>query len=71
MEALRRLPEPAASILERAMAFDPDHRFQSATEFAEALALHTGSGKTATARLMQQLFGDELRRQVGAVASAG
>lgn len=71
VEALRRLPEPAASILERALAFDPDHRFQSATEFAEALAPHTGTGKTATARLMQQLFGDELRRQVGAVASAG
>jgi len=71
LESLRCLPEPAASILERALAFDPDHRFQNATEFAEALAPHAGTGKTATAKLMQQLFGDELRRQVGATASSG
>jgi eukaryotic-like serine/threonine-protein kinase len=65
---LRKLPEPAGSILERALAFDPDHRFQSATEFADALAPHAGTGKAATAKLMEQLFGDDLRRQVTTVA---
>jgi serine/threonine-protein kinase len=70
--ALQRLPEPAGSILQRALAFDPEHRFQTATEFADALAPHAGTGKSATAKLMEQLFGDDLRRQVtAAVGSAG
>ncbi len=71
LELVRQLPQPAAPILERALAFDPDHRFQSATEFADALAPHAGTGKTTTAKLMQQLFGEELRRQVGVAAAAG
>lgn len=71
LEAVRRLPEPAASILERALAFEAGHRFQSATEFADALAPHAGTGKAATAKLMQELFGEELRRQVGAAAGTG
>jgi hypothetical protein len=68
LAALRGLPEPAGSILERALAFDPDHRFQTAAEFADALAPHAGTGKSATAKLMEQLFGDDLRRQVTAAA---
>jgi hypothetical protein len=68
---LRKLPEPAGSILERALAFDPDHRFQSASEFADALAPHAGTGKAGTAKLMEQLFGDDLRRQVTAAVGAG
>jgi hypothetical protein len=68
---LRKLPEPAGSILERALAFDPDHRFQTAGEFADALAPHAGTGKAATAKLIEQLFGEDLRRQVAAVAVAG
>jgi serine/threonine protein kinase len=71
LETLRRLPDPAGPILERALAFDPSHRFQSATEFADALAPHAGTGKASTARLMQQLFGEELRRQTNAAAHAG
>ncbi len=67
---LRRLPDPAASVLEKALAFEPAERFQSAAEFADALAAHASGGKGATARMMQQLFGDELRRQTGA-ANAG
>ncbi len=64
LTSLRRLPDPAGAILERALAFDPEHRFQSAAEFADALAPHAGTGKAATAKLMEQLFGDDLRRQV-------
>ncbi|HXJ20902.1 MAG TPA: serine/threonine-protein kinase [Polyangia bacterium] len=71
LAALRALPEPAGSILERALAFDPEHRFQSATEFADALAPHTGTGKAATAKLIEQLFGEDLRRQVSAAAVGG
>jgi hypothetical protein len=63
---IRRLPDPAAAVLEKALAFEPAERFQSATEFADALAAHASGGKGATTRMIQQLFGDELRRQVGA-----
>ena len=38
-------------------------------EFADALAAHASGGKGATARMMQQLFGDELRRQTAGAAS--
>jgi serine/threonine-protein kinase len=70
-DLLRHLPPPVAAILDRALAFDPDHRFQSATEFADALAPHAGGGKASTAKLMQQLFGEELRRQVGGPVAGG
>ena len=66
---IRRLPDPAASVLEKALAFEPAERFQSATEFADALAAHASGGKGATARMIQQLFGDELRRQTAGAAS--
>ncbi len=65
---LRRLPDPAASVLEKALAFEPAERFQSAAEFADALAAHASGGKGATARMIQQLFGDELRRQTAGAA---
>ena len=65
---IRRLPDPAASVLEKALAFEPAERFQSASEFADALAAHASGGKGATARMIQQLFGDELRRQTAGAA---
>jgi len=68
---IRKLPDPAASVLEKALAFDPAERFQSAVEFADALAAHASGGKGATARMMQQLFGEELRRQAGASTGVG
>jgi hypothetical protein len=71
LDEIRRLPDPAAGILEKALAFDPAERFQSASEFADALAAHASSGKGATARLMQRLFGEELHRQTTATANAG
>jgi serine/threonine protein kinase len=60
---LERLPEPARGVLTKALAFDPGQRFQSATEFADALAAHSGGGKSATARMMRQLFGAEIQRE--------
>jgi eukaryotic-like serine/threonine-protein kinase len=63
---IRKLPDPAGSVLEKALALDPAHRFQSASEFADALAAHIGSGKSGTSKLMQRLFGEELRRETTA-----
>jgi serine/threonine-protein kinase len=63
---LEQFPEPARGVLTKALAFDPSERFQSANEFADALAAHTGGGKSTLARLMQRLFSAELHREVTA-----
>jgi serine/threonine-protein kinase len=57
------LPDPAASILAKALALDPNERFQSASEFADQLAAFIGGGKARAASLVQLLFGEELRKQ--------
>jgi hypothetical protein len=67
---LEGFPEPARGILTKAFAFDPAERFQSATEFADALAAHTGGGKGATARLIRELFGAELHTESNAEMGA-
>ena len=51
----------AAPILRRVLSVDPALRYQSAVEFAAALAPHTAGAKAAAAAMMQQLFGNELR----------
>ena len=48
----------------------PRRSVPDAEEFADALAPHAGQGKAVTASLMQQLFGDELRRQTNAASTA-
>jgi tRNA A-37 threonylcarbamoyl transferase component Bud32 len=67
---IRKLSDPAGQILEKALAFEPADRFQSATEFADALPAQSGSARRATANLMQQLFGDEIRREATLAAAA-
>jgi serine/threonine-protein kinase len=63
---LRGLPYPAAGILEKALAIDPQARFQSAVEFADALAPHIAGGKALLMKLMPELFGHELRQHQAA-----
>ncbi|HLK90923.1 MAG TPA: serine/threonine-protein kinase [Polyangia bacterium] len=70
LDQIRKLPDPAAGILEKALAFEPAERFQSAAEFADALAAHASGGKSATGRLIQQLFGDELQKQAARVGAS-
>jgi len=62
-ERIERLPSPARELLGLALAVDPNERFQSAAEFADALSLHVGGAKSEAAFLMQTLFGEELRRE--------
>jgi hypothetical protein len=63
---IAQLPDPAASILSKALSLDPAERFQSASEFADQLAAFIGGGKTTAANLVQHLFGEELRKQAAA-----
>jgi serine/threonine-protein kinase len=62
-EAIRKLPQPAPEILTRALAVDRNDRFQSAAEFAQALAPYVRHARSETADLMQTLFGEDLRRE--------
>jgi len=51
----------AAPVLRRALSIEPARRYQTAGEFAAALAPYATGAKPEAAALMQQLFGDELR----------
>jgi eukaryotic-like serine/threonine-protein kinase len=61
LRLLASLPPVSTSVLARALVVDPAGRFQSATEFAAAIAPHISGAKAEAAVLMQQLFGDEFR----------
>ena len=52
----------AADVLKKALALDPDKRYQTAREFARDLAGHFTAGRSELADLMDTLF-PELRRE--------
>jgi hypothetical protein len=66
LAALDNLPGPAGPILRRALAFRPADRYQTAEEFAAALAPYAMGMKAEAARLMEQLFGTELSKEAAA-----
>ena len=45
------------------LAVDPAQRYQTAAEFAAAVAPHISGGKAEAAALMQQLFAEEFKRE--------
>ena len=61
LRMLAGLPPTPAAILMRALSVDPNERYQSAADFAAALAPHVAGGKFEAAALMQTLFGEEFR----------
>ena len=66
-----RFRTPLPAILERALEFDPDRRFQSSAEFRAAIAPHAvGAGATELADQLLRLFGDELRAEQERLAAA-
>ena len=67
---IRRLPDPAPQILERALALDPNARYQRATEFIDAMAVHMGGGRNGLAQLMRELFANDLQHQRALPAAA-
>jgi hypothetical protein len=58
------LDAPAPDILHRALAINPAQRFQSAGQFAAALAPHIAGAKAVTADLVVALFGEELKAEM-------
>jgi serine/threonine protein kinase len=61
LNQLRALPEPWADLLQRALQVRPDDRFQTAREFAEAVASRVGGGAAALAGMMKRLFAEDFR----------
>jgi hypothetical protein len=66
---IRQLPDPAPQILERALAQDPNHRFQTAAEFADEVAIHMGGGRAGATHLMRELFGHEFQGETALPAA--
>jgi hypothetical protein len=64
LEMIEMLDAPAPDLLHRALAINPAARFQSAGQFAAALAPHIAGAKAVTADLVQALFGEELRAEM-------
>ncbi|HVT07079.1 MAG TPA: serine/threonine-protein kinase [Polyangia bacterium] len=64
------LPPPCNTLLAKALAVDPAQRFQTAADFAAALAPHVAGGAAAAASLMRALFGDDFRAEEARFAAA-
>jgi hypothetical protein len=64
LEMIDMLDAPAPDILHRALSINPAARFQSAGQFAAALAPHIAGAKAVTADLVVALFGDELKAEM-------
>src|SRR5205814_8675289 len=56
------LPPISGGLIARVLAVDPALRFQTAAEFATAVAPHINGGKAEAAALMTNLLGDEFNR---------
>jgi serine/threonine protein kinase len=63
LKLITELPPTAAALVARALVVDPSLRYQTAAEFAAAVAPHIIGGKAEVAALMQQLFAEEFKRE--------
>jgi hypothetical protein len=64
------LPAPCAAIVRQALEIDPGKRYQTAAEFAAALAPHTAGGAAAAAATIAALFADDFRAEEARFAAA-
>jgi hypothetical protein len=60
---IARLPAPLAALLGRALAVEPQDRFQDAGEFRAALAPYRGTGKAELIQALTRTFADELQQE--------
>jgi hypothetical protein len=70
MARIEALPAPCADIVARALQVDPTKRYQSATEFAAAVAPHVTGGAMEAVTLMTTLFADDFRAEEARFAAA-
>jgi hypothetical protein len=64
------LPAPLPEVLRRALALEPEDRYQTAAAFAQALAPYTEGGQAEVASVLELLFGDELQLEQDRLAAA-
>jgi serine/threonine protein kinase len=64
------LPRPAAEIVGRALQIDPKLRYQSAADFAVAVAPHVAGAPAEAARLMKELFSEDFQNEEARFAAA-
>jgi hypothetical protein len=70
LQTLLKLPKEARVVLERALKTSPDDRFQTAAEFAAALAPFIAGQQASLGRAMEKLFGPELAEEQTRFATA-
>ena len=64
------LPSPLPEILKRALAIDPAERFQTAAEFAQAVAPYISGGAGELTGVINALYGDDLQLEQDRLAAA-
>jgi hypothetical protein len=64
------LPAPAAALVGKALEIEPARRYQSAAEFAAAIAPHVRAASNELAEVMQRLFAEEFRQEEKRFAAA-
>ena len=64
------LPKPLPEILKRALAIDPAERFQTAAEFAQAVAPYISGGAGELTGVINALYGDDLQLEQDRLAAA-
>jgi hypothetical protein len=64
------LPGPTAEIVRRALEIDPARRYQSAADFAAAVAPHVAGAPAEAARLMKDLFTDDFQQEEARFSAA-
>jgi hypothetical protein len=70
LSSLKSLPPQAQRVLERALQGSAADRFQSAAEFAQALAPFIAGAHDALARTMERLFAEDIKAEEARFASA-
>ena len=63
LETVRQLPAEAAAILEKALSPDPAARYQSADDFARALAGGLTGARTELSDTLKEIYDEETRRE--------
>jgi serine/threonine protein kinase len=64
------LPAPCGDIVRKALEVDPTRRYQSAAEFAAAVAPHVSGGAAQASALMSKLFAEDFRAEEARFAAA-
>jgi hypothetical protein len=70
LDRINALPAPFPALLTRALQVHPERRFQSAAEFADALAPYIVGGEDDVAGVIGDLFGEALQTEIDRLSSA-